>query len=78
MQAFEQQLREAGYLAMGGQVVDATLVPAPKQRGYREREGRHQGRQVGKADLARQAGQGAPGAAGDALGASRMSMHAGR
>jgi len=32
MQAFEQQLREAGYLAMGGQIVDATLVPAPKQR----------------------------------------------
>ena len=32
LQAFEQQLREAGYLAMGGQIVDATLVPAPKQR----------------------------------------------
>lgn len=32
MQAFEQQLREAGYLAMGGQIVDTTLVPAPKQR----------------------------------------------
>ena len=32
MQAFEQQLREAGYLAMSGQIVDATLVPAPKQR----------------------------------------------
>lgn len=30
-QVFEQQLHEAGYLAMGGQVVDATLVPAPKQ-----------------------------------------------
>jgi hypothetical protein len=27
-----QQLRDAGYLAMGGQIVDATLVPAPKQR----------------------------------------------
>jgi hypothetical protein len=32
MHAFEQQLREAGYLAMGGQIVDATLAPAPKQR----------------------------------------------
>ena len=32
MQAFEQQLRKTGYLAMGGQSVDATLVPAPKQR----------------------------------------------
>ncbi|WP_350171675.1 transposase [Erythrobacter sp.] len=31
MQAFEQQLREAGYLAMGSHIVDATLVPAPKQ-----------------------------------------------
>lgn len=32
MQAFEQQLRKAGYLAVGGKIVDATLVPAPKQR----------------------------------------------
>ncbi len=32
MEAFEQQLRERGYLAMGGQIVDTTLVPAPKQR----------------------------------------------
>ena len=32
MQAFEQQLREAGFLSMGGQIVDATLVPAPRQR----------------------------------------------
>src|SRR5215207_3614315 len=29
---FEAQLREAGYLAMGGQIVDATLVAAPRQR----------------------------------------------
>lgn len=36
MQAFELQLREAGYLAMGGQIVDATLVPAPKQRNTEE------------------------------------------
>lgn len=32
MQAFEQQLREAGHFAMGSQIGDATLVPAPKQR----------------------------------------------
>lgn len=32
MKAFEAQLTEQGYLAMGGQIVDATLVPAPKQR----------------------------------------------
>lgn len=36
MQAFEQQLCERGYLAMGGQIVDATLVPAPKQRNTEE------------------------------------------
>lgn len=29
---FDRQLRERGYLAMGGQIVDATLVAAPKQR----------------------------------------------
>jgi IS5 family transposase len=29
---FDRQLRDAGYLAMGGQIVDATLVSAPKQR----------------------------------------------
>ncbi|WP_416833236.1 MAG: hypothetical protein ACMUJI_06975 [Erythrobacter sp.] len=32
MQAFEQQLRERGYPAMGGQIVDATLAPAPKSQ----------------------------------------------
>jgi IS5 family transposase len=29
---FDQQLRAAGYLAMSGQLVDATIVAAPKQR----------------------------------------------
>ncbi|MGH6890805.1 MAG: IS5 family transposase [Dongiaceae bacterium] len=29
--AFDQQLRQGGYLAMGGQIVDATLVSAPRQ-----------------------------------------------
>jgi transposase, IS5 family len=29
---FDQQLKERGYLPMGGQIVDATLVAAPKQR----------------------------------------------
>jgi len=31
-QAFDQHLRSAGYLPMGGQIVDASLVQAPKQR----------------------------------------------
>ena len=29
---FDATLRASGYLAMGGQIVDATIVPAPKQR----------------------------------------------
>jgi len=29
---FDGQLRRAGYLAMGGQIVDSTLVSAPRQR----------------------------------------------
>ena len=31
---FDAALREAGYIAMGGQLVDATLVAAPKQRNF--------------------------------------------
>ena len=34
--AFDNQLRNSGYLAMGGQIVDATLVAAPKQRNTQE------------------------------------------
>ena len=33
---FEQYLRQAGYQAKGGQIVDATLVPVPKQRNSKE------------------------------------------
>ena len=29
---FERQLKASGYLAMGGQIVDASLVAAPRQR----------------------------------------------
>jgi transposase, IS5 family len=32
LQHFDAALREAGYLAMSGQIVDATIVAAPKQR----------------------------------------------
>ena len=31
-EAFDQQLRVAGYMAMGGQIVDASLIAAPRQR----------------------------------------------
>ncbi len=34
--AFDHRLRTNGYLAMGGQIVDATLVAAPKQRNTQE------------------------------------------
>ena len=29
---FDKHLAKSGYLAMGGQIVDATIVAAPKQR----------------------------------------------
>jgi len=35
-EAFDQQLRAAGYLAMGGQIIDASLVSAPKQRNTKD------------------------------------------
>ena len=30
--AFEAALRRAGFLAMGGQIIDASIIAAPKQR----------------------------------------------
>jgi transposase, IS5 family len=39
MKAFDRQLRKKGYIPMAGQIVDASLVPAPKQRNTdREKE----------------------------------------
>jgi IS5 family transposase len=35
-QRFDRTLKEAGFLAMGGQIVDATIVAAPKQRNTEE------------------------------------------
>ena len=35
---FDAALREAGYVAMGGQIVDASLIAAPKQRNTEEEE----------------------------------------
>ncbi len=35
-EAFDNRLRTTAYLAMGGQIVDATLVAAPKQRNTQE------------------------------------------
>lgn len=36
---FEQHLRNQGLQARGGQIIDATLVPIPKQRNSREKKG---------------------------------------
>lgn len=33
---FDGYLKEKGYLAMGGQIIDATIVPAPRQRNSRD------------------------------------------
>ena len=33
---FDRQVRSSGYLAMGGQIIDATLVAAPRQRNTQE------------------------------------------
>lgn len=33
---FDGQLRQGGYLAMGGQIVDATIIPVPRNRNSRE------------------------------------------
>jgi IS5 family transposase len=34
--AFDATLRQHGYLAMGGQIIDATIVPVPRNRNSRE------------------------------------------
>ena len=34
---FDDQLKERGYLAMGGQIVDATLMAAPNKRNTQRR-----------------------------------------
>ena len=36
MKAFDWQLHKKGYIPMSGQIVDASLVPAPKQRNTEE------------------------------------------
>ncbi|WP_420408177.1 transposase [Hoeflea sp.] len=38
MKAFDWQLQKKGYTPMSGQIVDASLVPAPKQRNTEDEE----------------------------------------
>lgn len=46
---FDRQLKERGYLAMGGQIVDATLVAAPKQRNTQaEKDAIKEGKKAGE------------------------------
>lgn len=72
MQAFEQQLREARYLAMGGQIVDATLVPAPKKRNTEEEKAAIKAGRSAKQIWPSKA------RAKPNMGTRRMSMRAGR
>ena len=58
MKAFDWQLRKKGYIPMSGQIVDASLVPAPKQRNTDGEKAGDQGGQVGQGDLAGRAEQG--------------------
>lgn len=46
---FDRQLKERGYLAIGGQIVDATLVAAPKQRNTQaEKDAIKEGKKAGE------------------------------
>ncbi len=38
--AFDGYLKEQGYLAMGGQIIDVSIVPVPKQRNSRDENAR--------------------------------------
>ena len=47
MKAFDWQLRKKGYIPMSGQIVDASLVPAPKQRNtYGEKQAIKEGKRA--------------------------------
>src|SRR5215203_7504478 len=59
--AYEAALTRAGFLAMGGQIVDASIIAAPKQRNTdAEKRGAHPGRVGGQARQARAEGPGRP------------------
>src|SRR3546814_14450007 len=42
---FDGYLKAKGYLAMGGQIIDATIVPTPRQRNSRRSEERRVGKE---------------------------------
>ena len=51
MKAFDWQLHKKGYIPMSGQIIDASLVPAPKQRDTDEQQAIKEGK-IGAGDLA--------------------------
>lgn len=57
---FDRQLKERGYLSMGGQIIDATLIAAPKQRNAEAEKAAVKGGQERRRDLAERARQGPP------------------
>ena len=58
-ETFDGHLKDQGYLAMGGQIIDASIVAVPKQRNSRKVNARDKGwRDAGM--LAGQAGKAAP------------------
>jgi len=55
---FDAALKDRGYLAMGGQIIDATVVPAPKQRnteksGSRPRRDKRTAMRAGRSSTAK-------------------------
>ena len=58
-ETFDGYLKDQGYLAMGGQIIDASIVAVPKQRNSREENAQDKGgRDAGR--LGGQAGKAAP------------------
>jgi hypothetical protein len=53
---FDAMLRQAGYIAMSGQIVDASLVAAPRQR-HTDYEKKDQSNRAGYRRIGELAGQ---------------------
>ena len=60
MKAFDWQLRKKGYIPMSGQIVDASLVPAPKQRNTDGEKEAIKAGKIREGDLAGRTEQGGP------------------
>ena len=67
-ETFDGYLKDQGYLAMGGQIIDASIVAAPKQRNSREENARIRTRRARRRQAGRTSRQ---------SGAKRMSRRGG-